>query len=163
METEIWPNLYREAKRSGAGLVVVNGRISDRALPKYLRLQWFFREILCWPDAILAQSEKDRERYVMLGAPPEKVVAAGNLKYDLKANEAEAPEALREFLRQIQAAPVWIAASTTAPARMDDVDEEGAVLDAFASLASEFPKLLLILLALRREARRNRFKPTFPG
>src|SRR5689334_20290970 len=30
LETEIWPNLYREAKRAGAGLIVVNGRISDR-------------------------------------------------------------------------------------------------------------------------------------
>ncbi len=27
METEIWPNLYRDAKLSGAALVVVNGRI----------------------------------------------------------------------------------------------------------------------------------------
>ena len=32
-ETEIWPNLYREAKRAGCGLAVVNGRISDRAEP----------------------------------------------------------------------------------------------------------------------------------
>ena len=27
METEIWPNLWREAKRHGAGLLVLNGRI----------------------------------------------------------------------------------------------------------------------------------------
>ena len=32
LETEIWPNLYREAKRSGAALAIVNGRISDRAI-----------------------------------------------------------------------------------------------------------------------------------
>ena len=31
METEIWPNMWREAKRFGCGLVVVNARISDRA------------------------------------------------------------------------------------------------------------------------------------
>jgi len=30
-ETEIWPNLFREVKRAGCGLLVVNGRISDRA------------------------------------------------------------------------------------------------------------------------------------
>src|SRR5579862_720815 len=29
METEIWPNLYRETKRAEASLLVVNGRISD--------------------------------------------------------------------------------------------------------------------------------------
>ena len=37
-ETEIWPNLFREVKRTGAGLLIVNGRISDAALPKYRRL-----------------------------------------------------------------------------------------------------------------------------
>ena len=33
LETEIWPNLFRESKKAGAGLVVINGRISDRAGP----------------------------------------------------------------------------------------------------------------------------------
>ena len=28
LETEIWPNLFRERKRIGCGLVMVNGRIS---------------------------------------------------------------------------------------------------------------------------------------
>jgi 3-deoxy-D-manno-octulosonic-acid transferase len=31
VETEIWPNLFAEAKRAGSALAVVNGRISDRA------------------------------------------------------------------------------------------------------------------------------------
>ena len=34
LETEIWPNLYREVKRSGGSVVVVNGRIGDRAAKK---------------------------------------------------------------------------------------------------------------------------------
>jgi 3-deoxy-D-manno-octulosonic-acid transferase len=67
LETEIWPNLYRESKRAGASLIVVNGRISDRALPRYLRFRAFFRHVLRWPDAILVQSEEDRQRYI--GAP----------------------------------------------------------------------------------------------
>ena len=45
-ETEIWPNLIREARRTGAGVTIVNGRISDRALPRYLRFRWFFRAAL---------------------------------------------------------------------------------------------------------------------
>ncbi|MFM2124419.1 MAG: tetraacyldisaccharide 4-kinase, partial [Acidobacteriota bacterium] len=59
METEIWPNLYREAKWAGASLVVINGRISDRALPRYQKLAWFFRHALAWPDAIWVQSAQD--------------------------------------------------------------------------------------------------------
>jgi 3-deoxy-D-manno-octulosonic-acid transferase len=69
IETEIWPNLWRETKRTGAGLVVVNGRISDRAWPRYRRLRWFFRPVLQMADCILAQSELARERFLHLGAP----------------------------------------------------------------------------------------------
>ena len=54
-ETEIWPNLFREVKRTGAGLAIVNGRISDRAFPRYRRLRWFFAAVLpargCHPGA----------------------------------------------------------------------------------------------------------------
>ena len=45
-ETEIWPNLFREVKRAGCGLIVVNGRISDEAAPRYLKWRWFFRHAL---------------------------------------------------------------------------------------------------------------------
>ena len=38
LETEIWPLLYREVKSAGCALVVVNGRISDRAFPRYRAL-----------------------------------------------------------------------------------------------------------------------------
>ena len=57
-ETEIWPNLFREVHRTGAGLAIVNGRISDKALPKYLRMRWVFPVVLAAVDRILAQTEE---------------------------------------------------------------------------------------------------------
>ena len=50
LETEIWPNMFREVKRTGAGLVLVNGRISDRALPRYRRWRNFFGPVLSLCD-----------------------------------------------------------------------------------------------------------------
>ena len=67
-ETEIWPNLFREVRRTGAGLAIVNGRISDRALPKYLRFRWVFPAVLAAVDIILAQTEEMRARFRSLGA-----------------------------------------------------------------------------------------------
>ena len=67
-ETEIWPNLFREVRRTGAGLAIVNGRISDRALPKYLRLRRVFPAVLAAVDTILAQTEEMRQRFLALGA-----------------------------------------------------------------------------------------------
>ncbi len=91
LETEIWPVLYREVKRAGSSLVIVNGRISTRAFPSYRRWRFFFRHVLEWPDAIFVQSEQDRERYLALGVAPEKVTALGNLKYDAAPPHSDPP------------------------------------------------------------------------
>jgi 3-deoxy-D-manno-octulosonic-acid transferase len=149
LETEIWPNLYLEAKRAGCGLVVVNGRISDRAMPRYSRLRWFFRQVLALPDTILAQSESNRVRYLALGA--EQVHLGGNLKYDFEAGRAEAPAAVLEFLERMRPAQVWIAASTMPPAASGDPDEDEAVIAAFREVAAARPELALILAPRKPE------------
>ena len=151
METEIWPNLYRESKRAGCALVVVNGRISDRAAPRYRAFGWFFRRVLGWPDAILAQSPAHAARYLELGAPPDRVEAAGNLKYDFEPFQTQAPDDIRALVGRANPAHVWIAASTMPPAVEGDPDEDEAVLDAFLRLAQERPGLLLILAPRRPE------------
>lgn len=149
METEIWPNLYREAKRAGCALVVVNGRISDRAAPRYRALRWFFRQVLAWPDAILAQTEVSGRRYLELGAPAGRVRVAGNLKYDFQPGQA--PEAVRDLLGRTGAKQVWIAASTMPPAWDGDPDEDEVAVEAFNALARTHPELLLLLAPRRPE------------
>ena len=147
METEIWPNLYGEARRFGCGLLVVNGRISDRAFRRYLRWRWFFRRALSHPDVILAQDAAAAERYRALGA--RNAIEAGNLKYDFDPDAARAPEDLERWLAG--ARTVWIAASTMPPAYPGDVDEDDAVIDAFRRLAEAHPELLLILVPRKPE------------
>jgi tetraacyldisaccharide 4'-kinase len=150
-ETEIWPNLFRETKRIGAGLVIVNGRISDRAAPRYLRYAWFFRHVLSQPDVILAQSESIRETFLRAGAPPDKVRTAGNLKYDFQPRRADAESPVRAFLDRVRPAKVWIAASTMPPAAPGDPDEDDAVIQAFQQLTRDHPGLLLILVPRKPE------------
>jgi len=144
LETEIWPNLYRESKRAGAGLLVVNGRISDRALPRYRRWRWFFHHVLRWPDAILVQSQQDRERYVMAGAPEEHIQVAGNLKYDFTPSGAG-------NAAELGGDPIWIAASTSAAVEPGDPDEDDVVIEAFQRLSARYPRLLLVLAPRRPE------------
>lgn len=134
LETEIWPNLFREARRSGAAVVMVNARISDRTARRYARLKWFFGTVLSQVDRILAQSETDRARFIAAGAPPAIVENAGNLKYDFEP----AGPPLNFPLGRTRGRPVWIAASTTAD---DRIAEEDAVLDA----QTQLPNWLLIL------------------
>ncbi len=136
-ETEIWPNLWREARRFGATLTVVNGRISNRAWPRYRRWRWFFQPVLGLPDQILVQSRQDEERYRQLGAP--RVSCPGNLKYDFEPPRAAPPE----IAAWAGSGPLWIAASTMPP------DEERQVIAAFRLLPADTK----LILAPRRPER----------
>jgi tetraacyldisaccharide 4'-kinase len=154
-ETEIWPNLFREAQRSGAGLAIVNGRISDRAYPRYLPFRWFFRGVLSAADSILAQTDAMRERFLALGALPERTQTRGNFKYDFEARAAAPGSPVLALLERARPGKVWIAASTMPPAgpkgRPGDVDEDDAVIAAFQELAARHPDLLLILAPRKPE------------
>jgi len=151
METEIWPNLFRETKRMGAGLLMVNGRISDRAIARYASLRWFFGGVLEEVDLVLAQSEEMRQRFVRIGAPPDRVRVGGNLKYDFAAREAGPDSPVRRFVERVAPRAVWIAASTMAPAFAGDVDEDDAVIAAFGEVAAREPGLLLMLAPRKPE------------
>jgi tetraacyldisaccharide 4'-kinase len=150
-ETEIWPNLFREVHRTGAGLAMVNGRISDRAFPRYLPFRWFFRGVLSAADSILTQSDAIRERFLALGAFPERTRTSGNFKYDFEARAAAPGSPVLAFLERARPGKVWIAASTMPPAAAGDVDEDDAVIAAFQELAMRHPDLLLILAPRKPE------------
>ncbi len=136
-ETEIWPNLFREVRRTGAGLAIVNGRISDQALPKYLRLRRVFPVVLAAVDTILAQTEEMRRRFQALGA--ERVSLGGNLKYDFAPRAADASSPVAQLIERARPAKVWIAASTMAD---DVVDEDDAVIAAWRQLRGVFLMLV---------------------
>jgi tetraacyldisaccharide 4'-kinase len=154
-ETEIWPNLFREVHRTGAGLAIVNGRISDRAFPRYLPWRWFFRGTLSAADCILAQTDAIRDRFLALGAIPERTRTGGNFKYDFQARPAAAGSPVPALIDRLRPGKVWIAASTMPPAgpsgRPGDVDEDDVVVAAFQELAPRHPDLLLILAPRKPE------------
>ena len=151
LENEIWPVLYREAKRSDCSLLILNGRISDRAFPRYLRARSLFRSVLSLPDAIFTQSEQDRRRYIEIGAPESIVQTLGNLKYDATPARSGPPQSIVELLEKLRPGTVWIAASTMAGVDNGDVDEDQAALRAFRELAPSHPELLLILVPRKPE------------
>ena len=138
METELWPNLFREAKRLGVPLLLVNGRISDRAFPRYKASRFFWRRVLAQPDTVLAQSKRDAERFLALGADPAKVGVAGNMKYAIRPSFAPIVPKLRTMVEQAAAGPILVAGSTMP-------GEEKFLLAAFRELEREFPRLWMIL------------------
>ena len=83
-ESELWPNLLSACDRRGVPVVVVNARVSDRSLPKYLRLRRLWRPFLRLLTRVSTQTAEDALRMVRIGVPAERVVAGGNLKFDVR-------------------------------------------------------------------------------
>lgn len=140
LETEIWPNLLYLTRSSGARICLINGRISDKSLPRYRRFKRFIRWSLSHFDRILVQTETDLARYMELGACQGSTQVAGNAKFDQISeplNEERRRDLMCEF-RLPPGAPVWVVGSTRTP------EEESCILDAYTRLLEEIPDLVLI-------------------
>ena len=78
VEAELWLMLFVVAKKRCNKTILINARISDRSYPKYMKFRWFYKHLFKYVDIIFAQSEKDKQRLINLGAKNVKV--AGNIK-----------------------------------------------------------------------------------
>ena len=148
METEIWPNLILTCRARNIPIVVANARLSDRSLRGYRPVWPLAREAIRATSFVAAQSPQDAERLLRLGARPERLVVAGNIKYDMAvpAGLAQSGKMLREYFGRER--PVWIAAST-------HEGEELPVLEAQLAVLKRFPDALLLLVPRHPE----RFRP----
>jgi len=86
METEIWPNFLREARREKVPVVFANARISERSFARFKRWEFmvgpFYRRVLSDAESFLAQTEDDAKRLREMDAPEDRIAVTGNLKYD---------------------------------------------------------------------------------
>jgi 3-deoxy-D-manno-octulosonic-acid transferase len=138
METELWPNLFRQTAARGIPVVLGSARLSDKSMRRYRRIGALVRETLDHVTLIAAQTEADAERFRALGAAADRVETLGNVKFDLTASRSVAEQGmgLRRMLFADRA--IWLAASTRA-------GEEEKVLDAFEQVHAQRPDALLVI------------------
>jgi len=153
LETEIWPNFLREADRRKVPVIFVSGRISDKSFARYQKffgwagfyLRPFLRDALGHARAFLMQSARDAERVRELGAPANRVVVSGNLKYDQALPDATPmSEWLAGEVERSGRRPLIVAGSVAS-------SEEPLALIAFGVVQGEFPNALLVLAPRKPE------------
>lgn len=137
METEIWPNLFLECSSAGIPIVVANARLSERSLRGYGPVRGLARMAIRCARTVAAQSTTDAERLIALGARPERVVVAGNMKYDLALPQGLLFKSASWRSGWGVSRPVWLAASTHEL-------EEPDVLAAHQRVLEQFPDALLL-------------------
>ncbi|MDC9727426.1 MAG: lipid IV(A) 3-deoxy-D-manno-octulosonic acid transferase [Candidatus Thioglobus sp.] len=83
METEIWPNLIHALKKNSIPSILVNARMSERSLKKYQQFAAsLVKQTLNNLSLVATQNQNSADRFIQLGAPKNKVVNAGNIKFD---------------------------------------------------------------------------------
>src|SRR5947209_2622353 len=128
METELWPRFFRECRRRGIPVALVNGRISEKSFRRYQLIRFFIRRVLSDLSLAAMQTETDAARVCALGLAAERARVTGNVKFDLE--EAGAQPLTRELRRRFRLGadrPLVVAASTHAP-------EERILLEAYKLL-----------------------------
>jgi len=141
VETDLWPNMVREARAQGAAVVIASGHAGSGTLPRP-----FWRAVFRQIDLLLMQTDVDARNIVRRGAAPECVEVGGNLKFDATGGVLPETEhaALRKDLGLPDGAPVFVAGSTLA-------EDEGPVLDSIATLRGEGLDLHVVLAPRRQE------------
>ncbi|HSE18239.1 MAG TPA: 3-deoxy-D-manno-octulosonic acid transferase [Pyrinomonadaceae bacterium] len=137
METERWPNFFRECKLMNIPLALVNGRISEQSYRKYLYIRSFAKQVFSCLTAAVMQTEEDADRLHRLGLPREKLFTAGNLKFDVQIGKGPTEELKNRFALD-STVPLIIAASTHPP-------EEKIILESFTQLiTTQSVRLMLV-------------------
>ena len=140
-ELELWPNLIGAAKRSGAKVAVINGRLSENSARGYTRVRPVVKRILHRLDLLAVQDETYAGRFRDLGATENSLRVTGSMKYDGAETDRdnEATQRLRSLWGIAETDHVFLAGSTQEP-------EEVLALETYLQLSESHPELRLILV-----------------
>ena len=146
VELELWPNLILTAHRRKIPLILINGRMGAKSFRGYLRLKPLMKRLLSCFEALSVQTETYRDRLLGLGAPADRVIVSGNIKFDRSESDRNNPKTLelRSGFGLDESDLVFIAGSTQDP-------EEAYAIDAWLALRYEFPRLRLIIVPRHKE------------
>ncbi|MHC4830110.1 MAG: 3-deoxy-D-manno-octulosonic acid transferase [Planctomycetota bacterium] len=147
IELEIWPNFLRAAAKQGTPVVIANGRISEKSLRGYRRVQWLLRRPLSRIARFCVQTDTYADRFRALGVGDERLVVTGSVKYDalpVAPPGPEAADAMRAALGIEGGVPVIVGAST-------HPGEEALLLQSYRALRDDFPGLRLIVVPRHNE------------
>ncbi len=136
LETELWPNFIRECKRLNIPVCIVNGRVYPRDVSRYRLVRRFFHTVFSYVDWIGAQSERERERFLSIGAGSQQIEVMGNVKFDASLPQCSDSEKVDALLKAV---PMLLVGGSTHPR------EEYWLLESFRDLRKDFTNLRLVL------------------
>jgi len=119
---------------------MISGRISERSFRNYKLFSFFFKRVLTQVSRLCMQTAEDAQRIIDIGAPQERVLVGGNIKFDLQVPPItlQEQERLRSDFGFDPEQQVFIAGST-------HKGEEEISIAVFSAIRRRFPQAALIL------------------
>ncbi len=136
-ETDFWYHFQSAAKRQGAQLVVVNGKISERSYTRIKPFPFLSKRLFAPIDHFYLQGEIYQKRFLDLGIDPSKLSITGNIKLDTPIEMIDTT-ALKQKL-SLSDQPLLTLGSTHDP-------EEKIWLDALSQIWLTHPTLKVLLV-----------------
>jgi 3-deoxy-D-manno-octulosonic-acid transferase len=140
LETEIWPNLIMELHKLHIPLFLANGRLSGKTCRRYRFFKSGMRRIMSYYAAIMVQTDVDKDRFISIGAPEDRIEVVGSLKFDAPSEQISQDQK-KSFLDSLpfkEHSRIFTAGSTRN-------GENEMVLGVFKNLLKDTPGLKLIL------------------
>lgn len=141
LELEIWHNLVNIAYQEGVPIALANGRLSRRSQWKYQIIKRLAASMFDKLAFIAVQDEAYADRFVSLGADPDRIHVLGNMKYDTAelTDEVKGQGQLAATLGLTAQHRLLVAGSTAE-------GEEREILHAFSKVRHHSPELRLVLV-----------------
>ncbi len=139
-ETELWPNLILEARERRIPIVLVNGRMSERASKRYRLAKSSFKTLLATYDRFFFKTEEDFNRYAEYGVTADRAMVSGDMKFDAPLVERE-PVRIHDIRSHLGVADgeFLLVAGSTRPG------EEALLLQVYSALKPLQPRLRLVI------------------
>lgn len=146
IETEIWPNVVREAERRNVPIMVLNARLSDKHFGRYKRHAAFFQNVFSRITHVAAQHQTYADRFATLGVNRDRITITGNIKFDnLKSSVDDSHlQQLRNECGLSGEGPIIIFGSTRP-------GDEVLAASCWETWKTEFPTARLIVAPRHRE------------
>ena len=142
VEAELWPCLLRQCKDRSIPVIQVNGRVSEKSVQQYGKLQAFFLWMTESIQQFSMRTQIDADRLLQIGVAKEKVRVTGNIKFDVTQKEDN-------FQAEWGADSLILVFGSTRPG------EEGPIMEALVELQKEFPGLIGVIAPRHMQRRRE--------
>jgi 3-deoxy-D-manno-octulosonic-acid transferase len=139
-ELELWPNWLLLLHRQQVPIVLINGRISERAFSWYSFFSFFIGRFISRIDLLVVQSELYQDRFLRLKIAREKIVICGNIKADEAYNNLQNLPRKEEILARLRLNPTGKKILTLASSHPAD---EKILIEALGRLPEDFIVILV--------------------